>query len=377
MNYFIISSNVFGGAENRLIQTWLGIRKAYPQSEFSIVMPSQLFDQMKKRDVLYDEIQKFEKQIVFYEFSDSFKEKQKQIKHLLVNLLPNATSIYFLLDYPFFYKKQKNQNLIFIFPGTFMGPVNNKRFGLTYFKNILPQMASIALADKVDVLDYGLHKRFKKYFFWKKILFTRFGLLEQTIRSLANLNYDQKNNAIIFLGTFIKLKQYDRFLNSVPYIHQYLLEKNINGPRFIMIGKGDNFDHVASTAEQYRSKGIDIEVHKTTNPAPFLLDSKVICSLNIYNNYPSQSLFEGILSGCLPVATDCGNTRDITHPSFSEMVPVEFSDEEIAEACYRILKLSEREFCQKSGHLIQFIKGRYYPQVMVNYYYQLSLPHGN
>jgi glycosyltransferase involved in cell wall biosynthesis len=374
MNYFIISSNSFGGAENRLIQTWLGIQKAYPGSKFSVVIPPQLFDQMKKRNVLYEEVQKFESEIVFFEFGNSFKEKQKQIKHLLGTRLLQATNIYLLLDYPFFYKKQKHQNLIFIYPGTSIGSVNNQKFGLSYFKNVLPQLAAILLADKIDVLDYRLYKRFKKCFFWKKIFLTKFGLSEQTIRSMANIDYVEKRNTIIFLGTFIKLKQYDRFLNSVPFIHQYLMEKNIRGTRFIMIGKGNNFEKVFSIARKLRDIGIDIEVHNTTNPQPFLVDSKVFCSLNIYNNYPSQSLFEGILAGCLPVATNCGNTKAITNPFFSELISVEFTSEEIAKACYQILKLSNKEFRKKSDGLIQHINERYSPKAMVDYYYQLSYP---
>lgn len=91
-----------------------------------------------------------------------------------------------------------------------------------------------------------------------------------------------------------------------------------------------------------------------------------------HNNYPSQALIEGIFCGCLPVLTDCGNSKDIAPSSFSELVKEDFTPEEIAEACSRILSLSKTEFEEKSKKAIHHLKINFSTIRMANYYLSLT-----
>jgi glycosyltransferase involved in cell wall biosynthesis len=64
----------------------------------------------------------------------------------------------------------------------------------------------------------------------------------------------------------------------------------------------------------------NIYVGYCENPIETLSRSKVFLSLQAYNNYPSQSVFEAIKSGCLVVATDVGETRKILNEENSILI---------------------------------------------------------
>jgi glycosyltransferase involved in cell wall biosynthesis len=56
------------------------------------------------------------------------------------------------------------------------------------------------------------------------------------------------------------------------------------------------------------------------NPIEILSRSKIFLSLQAYNNYPSQSVFEAIKSRCLVIATDVGETRKILNDENSILI---------------------------------------------------------
>lgn len=64
----------------------------------------------------------------------------------------------------------------------------------------------------------------------------------------------------------------------------------------------------------------NISVGYCENPIEKLSKSKVFLSLQDYNNYPSQSVFEAIKSGCLVIATDVGETRKILNDENSILI---------------------------------------------------------
>lgn len=66
----------------------------------------------------------------------------------------------------------------------------------------------------------------------------------------------------------------------------------------------------------------NIKLIETDNMAEVFSDARVFLSLQTWDNYPSQSLIEAMLSGCNIIATDVGDTSLLVKKSWGIMLPV-------------------------------------------------------
>ena len=114
--------------------------------------------------------------------------------------------------------------------------------------------------------------------------------------------------------------------------------------------------------------GLPIEIKFTSNPEEILNKSKVFISTQLFNNYPSRSLVEALAAGNLPVVTDNGQTRWIAKENFSYYVKEDFSETDIADAVYEIMKLDNNAFIEKANIARVFVTTNHTLKKMSNYF---------
>ena len=87
----------------------------------------------------------------------------------------------------------------------------------------------------------------------------------------------------------------------------------------------------------------NIQIGREWSVAEALADAKVFLSLQQWDNYPSQSLLEAMLSECCIVATDTGDTRLLVADPWGACLAAEASAAEYVRAVMRFLEMPESE----------------------------------
>jgi glycosyltransferase involved in cell wall biosynthesis len=99
-----------------------------------------------------------------------------------------------------------------------------------------------------------------------------------------------------------------------------------------------------------------------------LKDALVFLSLQKENNYPSQSLLEAMASGCVPIATDVGETRKIVDDEIGFLVPE--NAETIAEIIRGIFR--KKSFYEgRSPAIRKRVETRFGAEQYLSYYRSL------
>lgn len=151
-----------------------------------------------------------------------------------------------------------------------------------------------------------------------------------------NKPYSSKDNVVMFVAAFTEDKQPLLFLESVP-----LIDKKIKNLKYFLIGDGPQRSNICKEITKFNKDLIRrVFVEYSTNPSILLEKSKVFCSIQKNENYPSQSLLEAMLAKNYIVATNVGDTQRIVKESFAALVPNN-SPEKIAEAVISFFQLSE------------------------------------
>jgi len=363
MHYLIIPSNTIGGSEIRLVNNWTFTQQHTEYQKITLVVTQSLLNALSRRIEIWRELEVYFDRIVVTSFPAGFYGIQKKLRQLIENDLSDPEVVFVLLQLPLKAKKRKGTCLIHIHPGTsFVSHAT--------FKGVIGQMLNVIKADWIDVLDPDVYKKLQRVFFYKRKAFrlTRFGISQHSIKLISKVHYETKRPELTFVGRFVELKQVLEFLNAVWTIDETLQTNGIAGYKFNVIGQGPLEEEVGIRIKELREKGIAIEHIVTDDPYQVLFRSKVFFSLQRHNNYPSQSLIESILCGCLPIITDCGNSRELIGMNEAYMVREKFSAEELANHCRAILSLSDENFILKSKTMIEYLKERFPAKRMADYY---------
>jgi glycosyltransferase involved in cell wall biosynthesis len=368
MNYLILPSNSLGGSEVRLVNNWVYSRQTGIDCGVKLVVTEKLLNAFSKREKAYRGLSQFSDHIITCSFPDDFVGIQDKLKLLTEKELVELETAIILLHVPLRAKRNKAQKFVYIHPG-------NSFFKDSNVKGVVGQILNVLKADIIDVLDPRVFLMLKKIFFFKKrIYFTQFGISQYSFDLVDKVNYNTKQNRLVFLGRFIAIKQVLEFLGCVNDIWTEVCSARIPCPQIIVIGQGPLETEVSRHIYYLQKQGVNIEHLKTENPFDILIGSKVYFSLQKYNNYPSQSLIESILCGCIPIVTNCGSSKMLLEPGNAYLVKEKFTAKQIAAHCVSILSLSEKEFEAKSVGMINYLTVRYSPSKMAKYYHQLRLP---
>lgn len=119
-----------------------------------------------------------------------------------------------------------------------------------------------------------------------------------------------------------------------------------NNYTFVICGASD----ISAEVQAYARKITDIAgnnknivIQQSDNMTKILADAKVFLSLQTWDNYPSQSLIEAMLSGCNIVATAVGDTGLLVKEPWGVMLPVDAPGEHYVENIRKFLNLSDKE----------------------------------
>jgi len=94
----------------------------------------------------------------------------------------------------------------------------------------------------------------------------------------------------------------------------------------------------------------NIHIMHTDNMASVFSDARIFLSLQTWDNYPSQSLIEAMLSGCAIIATAVGDTGLLVKEPWGEMLPLNADPAIYLEAIKRILALPKQD-AKRNGDL--------------------------
>lgn len=222
-------------------------------------------------------------------------------------------------------------------------------------------------ASKLDVLNPDNFDKFRE----KRASRNKAVLNPGSFVRLENFVYSrEKRNWIVFCGRFAEgdPKNVLRFARAIPSIYARLRERGVGDIKFFILGEGPLEQELRTLVSGEEYRGIDIVVGFDNAPEKILQYSKVFLSLQMYSNYPSKSLLEGVACGNLPVVTDVGESRLIAHDGFAEFVPGEFSTDELASAIVKIMVLPEAEFWARVDVALGFVRKRFSIENHARYY---------
>lgn len=139
-----------------------------------------------------------------------------------------------------------------------------------------------------------------------------------------------KKPKIVFTGRIEKIKNP---LLAIDVAIE-LKRKNVDFELYI-VGKG-SLDKEISLIIEEKNLSDQVKVKYTTKVNEILSDALIFLSLQKDNNYPSQALLEAMAAGCIPIATNVGETYKIVNDEFGFLV--EESPSEIAEIIIQIFE---------------------------------------
>ncbi len=356
--HIIIPSVELAGVEKRMLSFWLFSQKEYKR-EFFLVITEVLYKKFSETKE-FTEITEFKKKIIFIDSSTKRTESLKIVRQHFFAYREKAI-MHFVLWYPVNFSIKKSQTL-YTFPGYDLSYLSMAKKAILYL--------SFLCSKKLDILDPIIFKKMQKLFFLKKKSFSL------TPNSVVNIekykaDFNNKENWIVFLGRFVQHKQVMPFARAIPLIYNKLKEKNINKVKFFLLGGGEQENELKALLAKEEYKGIEIFTGFVFDPQSILEKSKIILSVQQYNNYPSRSLLEAMACGNIPVVTDVGNTDLIAKPGFSVYIRKNFDEEEIANSIAGVLLMDEASQLGKMKNARQFVADNCRMENMAQYFYQL------
>ena len=361
--YIIMYTTNIGGAEKRFTELWLSFQKI-GYKNIKLVLPKELFDNLIENSQLQI-INQYKENIIFIERTNKgYYYKRKKLIEFVNKYNQDNAIFHFILMFPIFTNYSNNYNSVFTYPATSFKALGAKGLFTTFF--------SFLESNKIDVLDPRLTKKAKLLFVYKKDNITNTPSSFINTNDYQMLTVEKKNNWLVFLGRFEKVKQLLEFLETIPLIDKKLKENNIFNHEFFILGKGslekEIYDYVNQSNDY---KNIKMHIYFEKEPMNILKYSKVFFSLQKFSNYPSKSLLEAISCGNLPIVTDNGDTRKIADANFSYFVKENFSGEELSNKCLEILTLNNEAFTKKCMLGVEHIKENFNINQSVKYFLDL------
>lgn len=228
--------------------------------------------------------------------------------------------------------------------------------------------ASLRQARRIDVLDPEMTEILSTSLSPRGIIVTRTpGSFVSPPYWMRDFPWTSKKNEIVFLGRLTPEddKNVKGLIRAIPNILSATKAARIDVSLKI-IGHGDLSGFVQDTIAA--NKDWPVNFLQTDNPMPHLAEAKVILSLQKKTNYPSQSLLEGMASGCLPIITDLGSSRLVASEDFAEFIDLDESGEALASAITRILSLDPNQGTERSLKARDFTRRNFSLDTSLDYY---------
>ncbi|WP_406765513.1 glycosyltransferase [Candidatus Clostridium radicumherbarum] len=192
-----------------------------------------------------------------------------------------------------------------------------------------------------------------------------------TPNSFTDLNKfipNEKKNIISFVSRLVKDKNAKLFLESIVLCKEIIRERKY---KVYLCGNGPEFSNLLKYVEDKNISDI-VELKGYINPKDILPFSRIFMSLQINENYPSQSLLEAISSGCYIVASNKGDTKCIVKEQFGKLV--ELNEKSISKSIIDYIESSDnnkelviqqaRDFAIKNFDIS--ISYKYFKNILLN-----------
>lgn len=232
------------------------------------------------------------------------------------------------------------------------------------WKGRLTEHLAAALASRVDVLEEDVQRELARALPFKAAAFSL------TPNSFVDLEFyrpaEKKADRLTFVGLFTDDKQAFRLARALPAIDAALKRAGIAHPEFRFLGREMRQPGIGELLADFH--GIDAKAQFDPHPLPMLAASKVIFSLQCITNYPSKALLEGMAAGALPVVTNVGKTRRMVPSDVGAFVSRDFTDDEIAQACVKVMTLSVAEREAQVTRMREHLAQNFSIETMANYY---------
>jgi glycosyltransferase involved in cell wall biosynthesis len=128
-----------------------------------------------------------------------------------------------------------------------------------------------------------------------------------------------KKNKVVFAGHLQENKGAKILLGILEN-----LPLNINY-EFVICGVSDNLDGYNKTISDIVKTKNNIIITRSVTMNKILSDANIFLSLQTWDNYPSQSLIEAMLSGCFIIATDVGDTSLLVKEPWGKVININSS----------------------------------------------------
>lgn len=184
--------------------------------------------------------------------------------------------------------------------------VKRQDFGL---RSRISHRLTYSLANRVDFLSDSILEKHQELFGVSKSK-GRVSECSFLANKLEAVQAGERDIDLCFVARLVPLKGIELLLDALSEMQSTL---NVR-----ICGDGPMKNYIDSRVEAIKHH--NIYVGYCENPIDTLSRSKIFLSLQAYNNYPSQSVFEAIKSGCLVIATDVGETRKILNDENSILI---------------------------------------------------------
>jgi len=319
--FFILSYGNFGGAERRmsyLINNWIDkydVKLFTTDDFYEFLLLNHPLQNNKSIEAIADNcgfsfIYKCKILIHFYFFI-----KKNSIKHIHFPVDPNffsfIVSFKFLMPSDFSYScsivnsiKKNKLSFGFIEYYYWKRTLQNARFltalSPSIHKNILTLFPDTIIRNKSHIAPCSFSP-----------------ILENSaFKKLQYSDYSCRIYDVCFVGRFVKGKGIDllaeiirELINQKPNVRIGLMGFGPLREKFNERMFGVNCDNV---------------YYKDSNDSALLMsNSRILLSLQEFENYPSQVIYEAAVNGCLVLATDVGDTRMFLNENNSVLLPCE------------------------------------------------------
>lgn len=214
------------------------------------------------------------------------------------------------------------------------------------------------ISENIDTLYPSSEKYLKNEFKSKKITIT-----PSSFTDLNRFKPGVKSRKIVFLAARLdEDKNPWLLLDAVDLIQDKIREK-----KYSVYFCGRGYFEKDLKHESKKRNIDDIVFFPGYVESSFMLkDADVFCSLQVKENYPSQSLVEAISCGCFIIATNVGDTNIILESEFSSLVRNDRKD--LAHTLFSYMNKSEAEKEKAKNSARRFAEKKFKIDYSLNHY---------
>jgi glycosyltransferase involved in cell wall biosynthesis len=291
---------------------------------------------------------------------DSFRRLCAKVSEL-TRSSPDAVYHYGLVS-PLRVHRARSRRLVYTIPNSSLRQYNGK--------GLADLTGGVLRAAHVDVLDPHVYRQLRTVFGWRRRAFSNTPGSFVDLDIFRALPAAQKRDRVVFSGLFIEEKQAPRLAAAIPRILERFDAAGLASAEVWMLGR-DN-EHQNRVTEKVAGLGTPrARAFHASDPQTILGESKVVLSLQRSTNHPSKALLEGMACGCAPVVTDVRDSTLTAPRSLARYVPLDFSADDIADACIPLLRRPAAEIDRATAAMRAHLSQNFSLDAMGAYYWRL------